>query len=135
MRECPVLPRLELQPPSRRLHPPQAALLPTAIPVELRERKLLISRQGARLPDPVPLPGTFTKPPRPEGSWCCRVLETSAQPHHVVLVFREQLSPRQALNPRVRTRERRPASENPAYEKTPTLLVARDYKCRDLAGK
>ena len=57
------------------------------------------------------------------------------QAHHVVLVFIQQLSLRQALNPRVRTRGRCPASESPAYEKTPTLLVARDYERRDLAGK
>lgn len=57
------------------------------------------------------------------------------QPHDIALVFIQHLSPRQALNLDVRTRGRCPASEIPAYEKTPILLILYNYEPSNLAKK
>lgn len=91
------------------------------------------SMRGACLPDPVLMPVMFTKPVLPEGWWCCCAGGLSVTPS--CAGFTQPISLRQAFNSHLRTRERCPASEIPAHEKTSTLLVAYNYECRYLAGK
>lgn len=126
----PTKARLELQLPSRGSHPHQAAPLPAAVLLKLMKSKLLICRRerGRGMPA-----RSYARDQATPAQGDTVLQGTSAQPHHIVLLFIKHLSLKQDFHSHVRIQVRYPASVAPAYEKTPVLLVAPKYEC-DLVG-